>query len=382
MLQRVKELYEGTRLDGVLLLSCQHLLADSKQMYQHLLSLGLKPENCVVVGKNYSTCTEIMQELVALGCVVASFSDEFEPLRSFDDWFAEKLTAFIRTEILRRDMKSYSKIIVLDDGGFMHLVVSGLCGDFANIVGIEQTSSGHHRIQASGVRFPFISVARSYHKLHYESPYIAMVGAERIMRSLSASGKKSPRTLVFGLGPIGRLIAGRLLLVEKMDGCVIDPKSEMIRREGRGDVASRGVFDLLREKHYLHPDELAKRIGEFDLLIGCTGTPVLAENQIDLLHPEAALISMSSSDREFPSLPFRRAGGAIHDDYLLHGRTLVNAGFPITFDGKRQAMPPEQIELTVSLLMIRLLHEVTDQEKRLALSAVVGQIHEMWKCQV
>jgi S-adenosylhomocysteine hydrolase len=317
-----------------------------------------------------------MQELVAAGCVVAPFSDTFEALQSFDDWFNQKLMSFVREEILKRPMKSYSKIIILDDGGFMHLVVNELCPNFTNIVGIEQTSSGHHRITKAGVHFPVISVARSYHKLHYESPYIARNGEQRLLDRIQRQGLKNPRVLVFGLGAIGRQIAGRLLLVEQFEGYVTDPNIERIR-SGVGDVANRGVFDLLEKDHYLPHGELLQRIGDFNLLIGCTGSSVLHSSDIDALHPEAMLISMSSSDREFPSQAFRCQGGTVHQDYINVGRTLINAGFPITFDGKGHAMPPEQIELTISLLMIRLLQEVSDA--RLHLPSVVSQIHALWQ---
>lgn len=376
LLQRVSELYSEAGLSNVLLLACQHLLEPQQRMFEHLMKLGLKPENCVIVGKNYSTNSGVLKKLRDLGCVVAPFSDQFEAEQPFDQWFENKLTSFISAEISCRPMSEYRKVVILDDGGFMHLIVDKLCGQNSNIVGVEQTSSGHHRVKAHGVHFPFISVARSHHKLLYESPYIGVNGKVRITKHLRKVGNTTPRILFLGLGPIGRLVAGQLLFVEKYEGCVFDPKFEEMRYGSR-DQACRGVFDFLRPEHVLRSEDLTSRLQEFDVVVGSTGTSVLAEIDIERLHPSTTLISMSSSDREFPAVPFRHNGGHVHENYRLGGRTLVNGGFPITFDGQPHGMPPAQIELTISLLMIRVLNEVAVHLQ--SLPHAIDQIHKMWR---
>ena len=375
LLERVSELYEEVELGNVLILACQHLLDPQKQMFKHLIELGLKPKKCVIVGKNYSTNVEVMQELQDMGCVVAPFSHEFNPLQSFDIWFEEKLNAFIEAEISKRPMKKYSKVLILDDGGFMHLVADRLCGKLPNIVGVEQTSSGHHKIQAANIQFPNISVARSYHKLMFESPFIGENGHKRIMHHLRKCGKSDPNILVVGLGHIGRQTAGRLFVLEKFRGVAIDPNIDELRRSDKPGL--KGVFDLVLKERMLKPNELKQGLSEFDLIVGTTGSPVLTNSDIVNLHPNVSLISMSSSDREFPAVPFRYSGGELHQDYVLDGRTLVNGGFPITFDGTRDAMPPQQIELTIALLFIRLMDEASNHLQHLPL--VVEQIRLMWQ---
>ncbi|MEI6479984.1 MAG: hypothetical protein WCO12_00465 [bacterium] len=374
LLQRVSELYEEVELGNVLLLACQHLLEPQLRMFEHLLQMGLKPENCVIVGKNYSTNTEVMQELKAKGCVVAPFSQKFDPMQPFDIWFEERLIAFVKAEISKHQIEKYSKVVILDDGGFMHLVVNELCKDFTTLIGVEQTSSGHHKIQSANIQFPSISVARSYQKLMFESPYIGINGHEKIMQHLRMRQKNNPKVLVIGLGPIGRQLAGQLLICEKFDGYAVDPKLDELRHRGMG---SRGVFDLLRPEHILQPCELKQRLKEFDLIVGTTGSPVLTNEDIENLHPEVSLVSISSSDREFPAVPFRHHKGTLHQDYVLGARTLVNGGFPITFDGLRHGMPPQQIELTIALLIIRLLDGIDNQLQHLP--SVVEQIRLMWQ---
>ncbi len=375
LLQRVSELYEEVGLGNVLLLACQHLLEPQKRMFEHLFQMGLKPENCVVVGKNYSTSAEVLRELEVTGSIVAPFSHEFDPLVSFDSWFEEKLSVYIASEISRRPMAKYDKVIILDDGGFMHLVANKLCSGLTNIVGIEQTSSGHHKIQDAGVKFRSISVARSYQKLMYESPYIGKCGTEKTLRYLKETGLTDPKILIMGLGHIGRQMAGQFLCSHKLAGAVFDPGLDNIHKEPFG---LKGVFDLLRPEHFIRSeDELRTRLPYFDVIIGTSGKEVLRENDLSELHPKVSLISMSSSDREFPAVPFRNASGTLHQNYRLEGRTLVNGGFPITFDGLRHAMPPQQIELTIALLMIRVLDAITGDLQQLEM--VVEQIRMLWQ---
>lgn len=371
LLKRVGELYTEANLENVLLLASQHLLEPQKRMFELLLAAGLKPENCIIAGKSYSTNSEIMNDLLELGCVVAPFSDDFDVSRSFDEWFEENLSAFISQELGTRRLSDYQKVIVLDDGGFMHVVVNRFAEDASNIVGIEQTSSGHHKIQAEKIRFPMISVARSVHKLTFESPYIGQNGYNRIVRHLAIRGKDHPNILVLGLGAIGRQIAGQFFTLRNYKGRAADLNI-------CGSVLDSRVAQLLRNRGRIISVEAAVHgIGEFDVIIGATGFPVLTESDIDCLHPQVSLISMSSSDREFPALAFRSEGGKIHEDCYRGEMCLVNAGFPITFDGCSHAMPPQQIELIIALMMIRLLDEASDRRLR-PLANVVDQIQSMW----
>lgn len=376
LLNRSFELYKKAGLDNVLLLACQHLLEPQKNMFELLLKLGLKPENCVIVGKNYSTNTEVMEELQDLGCAVAPFSLEFDPLQSFDHWFEAKLTAFIAEQINGRDIKSYDKIIVLDDGGHMHIVVDSLCSHLKNVNGIEQTSSGHHRIEAAGIRFPTVSVARSWHKLMLESPYIGRVGCERILRFLRTHEISDPNILTVGLGHIGRQIAKKLLLDEKFRGAAFDSKPLQALKSDPAP-ALKGMFDLFRDGHIIDASHFRERIHEFDVIIGTTGTSILQEEDMRKLHPKVSLISMSSSDREFPAASFRHRGGSIHEDYNLDGRTLANGGFPITFRGEKNCIPPSQIELTIALLFIHILDKASDRIRGLA--QTIEEIRSLWQ---
>jgi hypothetical protein len=365
LLGHLRELYAGVDLSNTLLVSSLHLLEPQKMLLENL---GLQ---AIIAGKNYSTNDGVMRELEQAGHKVASFSNVFEPHQSFDDWYPENLSRFIVEELGKHNLGKYDNVIVLEDGGFLHLLLDKLIPDVSNFIGIEQTSSGHHRIMKANIRFPFISVAQSYHKLLLESPYIGELGVRRILQHLKKRGKRNPKILGLGLGPIGRQTMGRLLCVEGIEGCASDPKFSTT------GLSHHGANDILRHRNKIISQEDAlRRIGEFDVIVGSTGTALFGEEMTERLHPEVSLVSMSSSDREFPAVSFRKKGGGIHDDYMLGDRCLVNAGFPITFYGERNCIPPQQIELTLGLMMARLLNVVSPTH---SLPLVIEQLVNMWR---
>lgn len=371
LLKRVSELFADADLGDILLLASQHLLEPQHEMFSLLIKAGLKPKNCLVIGKAYSTNQWVMNDLSRMGCIVTPFSSEFDPLQPFDKWFEEKLRHFIESELRKRDLTSYRKIIILDDGGFLHLVAKDLLCGQENVVGIEQTSSGHHKIKDCGITFPYVSVARSFHKLTFESPLIGRCGYERIIRHLAKRVKRNPKILIKGLGPIGQHTAGQFFVANNYEGYATDLSFNRNR-------FGLGLMRLLRNKsRLLSVEESEQRLSEFDVVIGTTGACTFTQSDIERFHPEVSLISMSSSDREFPSVPFRQNGGGPHDDYYLDNRCLVNAGFPITFYGWPNEMPPQQIELTIAQLMMNVLGEATNHPHQR--DYIVEQIRAIWQ---
>jgi hypothetical protein len=350
MLSRVAELSKHSKLSNVLVLACQHLLEPQLRMFEFLIGLGLKPENVIIAGKAYSTNSFVAERFAALGCVVAPFSAQFEPRKRFDDWFSVQLEMFVREQLVSRDLASYEKVVVLDDGGFMHDVVHRIVSNVSNVRGVEQTSSGHHHIEALNVQFPVTSVARSHHKLQHESPFIGDLGHRLIKHVLAKAGREDPNILVLGMGPIGRSILKRFFVGEsKRRGMVYDWASTDILRSPAGQE-----LDLMpRTRVMSDADFRGSSLKRFDVIIGATGARSIQESELGRLHPQVLLVSMSSSDREFPAEAFPRTG--THDDVVLDGRMLVNGGFPITFLGEPNCIPPAQIELTMSLLMCSLL---------------------------
>jgi uncharacterized protein (DUF1786 family) len=70
-------------------------------------------------------------------------------------------------------------------------------------------------------------------------------------------------------------------------------------------------------------------------------------------------MSVSSSDREFPVSEYRR-GEDVHADVRYKNFIFVNNGFPVTFEGLRNALTPIEIEKTIALLMGSVFQGVTN----------------------
>jgi hypothetical protein len=334
-------------MSDVLLLACQHMLGPQLKMFELFLKAGLSPENCIIAGKSYSTNKSACRDLAELGCAIAPFSGEFHPLQSFDEWFDRSLDSFLAKTLAQRKVDRFRRIIVLDDGGFMHHAAVRQFGSDPRLGGIEQTTSGWHRISGSNIRFARYMVARSHYKQYEEAPFIGECGIVRILEHLRKRGKQDPNILVLGLGTIGRQIAGRLFLIHGLRGSAADLN---FTDEKKGLRHFGGNQLLECRGRCLEYREAMSRLREFDVIVGATGFPAVTEADIGRLHPEVSLISMSSSDREFPVLHFRRRGDLVHDDCYRDSRCLVNAGFPITFSGARHEIRPIEIEMTIAQL--------------------------------
>jgi hypothetical protein len=349
LISEVRDMYRDVDLSKVLLFACQHLLGSQYEMFTSLVKMGLKPKNCVIAGKPYSTNTQVFEDLQKAGFIVAPWSTEFAREEPFDVWFERKLDTFIGGELQRRWLCRYKRIVILDDGGFLHTVCNRHLKRSSKTAGVEQTSSGDTRVRALGLPYSVLSLARSYIKQRHEAPYIGKHACQRIVEHLEKRGKDKPRILVQGLGTVGRQILGRLKWLGNYDAYGCD--------KSLGAVSHFGTVQWLRhQEHVLHYSEATRRLSEFDVIVGASGSALLDETQIENLHPAVSLISVSSSDREFPATYFRKESlGGIHDDYYRGDRCLVNAGFPITFQGNYHEVPEREIELTVACLMAAVL---------------------------
>jgi hypothetical protein len=252
LLEQVSDTYDDLKMSDILLVSCQHLLGPQLAMFSNFFDAGLKPENCLIVGKSYSTNTEILAELRKARCPVAPMSDQFDPLKRFDGWFGPRVTAWIADILSDRNMGVIRRVIVLDDGGYAHQSMHRLYGNHTDIVGVEQTSSGKTRIERLGIKFNQHMVASSLYKQRYEARFIGALGAERIVAHIQGRGMGSPRVLVLGMGTIGRSTAAELYLKHGLEVDVTDVRysnpasTDFAFRETKYDVritwAPQGVY--------------------------------------------------------------------------------------------------------------------------------------------
>lgn len=154
-----------------------------------------------------------------------------------------------------------------------------------------------------------------------------------------------PRILVVGLGPMG----SNTLSIFK----------------------EKGYFAMGYDIAHHDKTELVNLIRDnnINILVGVTGSNILNEQQLqeikDLLDYKLYLISMSSADREFPTIYIRKNGiksSEIHGDVVWDNLILINNGFPITFKGRRYESTPEEIERTIGLLYGSTLEALTNNK--------------------
>jgi S-adenosylhomocysteine hydrolase len=311
LLEYTSSLFPHANLSNTLVIACQHILGTTYDLFDELFKKGLKPENTYLLGKCYSTNDDVFKRFRDRG-VFQAYIDDF-------------------VKSIKVDFHSFEKVIILDDGGFLLSYANDFM-NIKNVVGIEQTSSGFSKIKDISLNYPIVNVARSKAKLEYESPLIAQLVIEKIESHFLSAGITDPNILIIGQGYIGKNIS--TLLKEKYHVTALD---------------------ISQDNAHLDKSSWS----EFDVIIGATGKNVIQPGDFSTLKAGVALISVSSSDREFSAAYLRALlpkNQDCHANIDTGKITLLNSGFPINFDGKEHSMPPEQAQLTRSLLLAGVCH--------------------------
>lgn len=329
LLEYVKSFHSSVSLSNVLLIGCQHILETTHTMLQSLYDFGLNPRNVFLIGKCYSCSSSVWQEMHLEGIQVSPLSFSFESHLTFDDQFSGILVQFLKNVLSRVDLSAFNIIIVIDDGGHLLALSMDFFRNYKNIIGIEQTTSGYEKIKITPRAFPVINVARSQAKLIYESPMIADIVIEKILKRMVIL-RSFRKILIIGGGAIGSSIY--MALKNNYEVHIYDKKEET---------------------------DLKKHLQAADIIIGCTGETSISFSKYKYLKEGCVLVSASSSDREFDAVHLRRRCKndvkSCHDDIEGGRLTLLNCGFPINFDGDRNSVAPEKIQLTRSLLLAAIL---------------------------
>lgn len=323
----------------VKLVAVQHLLVTNLVLFDALFRLGLRPKNTYVIGKGYSTCSDVAHALRSRGAHVFP-NTEPAPVGGFGESFDRELSVACATVARHAQEGHISRLLVLDDGGRLLNYYCRRPLRRVPIVGVEQTTSGIRRLSGQ-FHFPIVDVARSVAKLAYESPLIA----EAVLTKIAGLVREfSPRTTcgVVGLGPVGKALV-----------------SQLQRRGHRVLVAELPEFcqaaDVRNTLSF--PDILA----ECDLVFGCTGTNLFHKPDLpSVLRSHVYLASCSSEDIEFAGLIEHwsdfgeyRKWPAPHIEIECQGWhiTVIRGGYPVNFDASGESAFSEDIQLTTSLLL-------------------------------
>jgi hypothetical protein len=331
LMDQVTPVFATSRKDlsTTYLFACQHILRPREAMLNKIVGFGIPRQNIHIIGKIYSTNDRLLAELDTEGYSV------HQPPRdqtiSFDEQHRRNCEYLLRTCL--NQVPDGSRVIVLDDGAMLLKVFNDNYDTFAarvTVLGIEQTSSGFRILEQEKLHFPVINVARSDIKLRKETPHVAEVCLEAARQYFDQKKHKPERYLVIGLGRVGQEIYTQL------------------QREGREvygyDIALHSETALEKIKHCLP-----------DVIVGATGQTSLSEDDIRSLASSdypLYLMSVSSSDREFSAMSFRKGDEVgLHDDVVYGSVTFVNNGYPINFNNQNQPTSSDWIVRTICLLM-------------------------------
>lgn len=346
MVESLVSSYNGPSLQNVKIIGAQHILETTHSMFRSLYKLGLKPENISLIGKCYSTCKEVYDEMVAEGIDVSSGSFAYSSHLSYDEQYTAEVRQFLSKRIHDLIDQRYDRVIVLDDGGKCIKFLSDHIASEKFMVAIEQTTAGYEAIRHLSLQFPVINVARSPVKLNLESPMIAQAAAERLYMSLHHRSLFPESALIIGGGAIGQ--------------AMIDKLSREMNVQ---------LFDINKKLSFFKSSNLCEIIHKFPLIIGCTGKTSLGSELHSHLTKGTALVSVSSSDREFDAVHLRRQiaeSTRCHEDLQINDILLINSGFPVNFDGARENIAPELIQLTIALITAGILNARALSSKKAA----------------
>ena len=340
LLEFTSSLYPTTSLADTYIICAQHLVSTTYSLFYMLLQLGLKASNLSVIGKCYSTDPQAFSQIKTLGIDVCESSLKFNSHTSFDKYYRSHIKKFVMERIEKLKSSHCKKIIILDDGGELISEIAPILEKNCKIIGIEQTSSGYHKLSESKLNLPIINVARSPAKLNYETPIITKLILNTLTKSLKDLDLTPGKALIIGNGVIGSHI--RTVLKETHE---------------------ISTFDEVPTKSTIKKSKLKKSLGNFDLIIGCTGRSAFKANDFALLKKNAILVSVSSSDREFDAVNLRKKLPVeydCHQNLAIDGKWLINCGFPVNFSSNYREIDCDGLQLTRSLILSAVLQAAND----------------------
>ena len=348
-------------LSDVAIAAVQHIQGSTASMLSHFHRLGVPFSNMYVLGKSYSTHPSVMHLLGELGAYVHPGSTLFEAHKLTSDYreqlriFAQELLHRVIAELPRSRAR---RLLILDEGG----IITPFARAFTlPVCAVEQTRSGARFLAGiDDLRFPIVNVAESEAKLEHESPLIARTIIKALALRMAYHRPdlqlNALRAVIVGYGVIGEAVARAL----RTAGAAV-----AIHDEDEARIA------VGRKAGFAAPG-LSVSGSQADVVIGCVGKSWPSEQLADCLPNKALLACASSANVEFLGFlrtALQQSNGVFpeveagksglpwgHGDYAVeHARGkrswLLNAGFPVNFDGSIDVIPPRLMQLTRALMV-------------------------------
>jgi S-adenosylhomocysteine hydrolase len=350
----------------------QHLFGSTATLIKRLAGDQVPAGNVLLLGKPYSTNPGVAAHLSGECGYWVHPDSIYQPEdRENDSLMDERIKQVL--EILSNGIQAgglgpRQRVLLVDDGG---RAVRLLHSDrFANIrsrfVCVEQTRAGIRTLDDVNLEVPVVNVAESWVKLQHESPMIAesvVTELDKKLAELRLQGVRIPgKAAIIGFGAIGQAVAAELTRKGMAVG-VYDQSQER-----RAAALSQG---------YPTFGNLRNCIQESRVVVGCTGLPVLGQEDYPHIADGSVLISASSADVEFQAWNLRSekarvasTEGQDHPCFSLYGIDngkgrfhLVNGGFPVNFTGGVDPIHPNKIQLTRCLLYLAAVQASWSTEK-------------------
>jgi hypothetical protein len=322
----------------------QHILLTTGSLFEALIGLGAKPSNIFILGKCYSTNTEVLNRLHHIGINIIEGG---QPMAygTYSFIMDEEIRNLWNIVKAKKETLPSNYLVIIDDGGGCIKSLPKWALDYWPVIGgIEQTTSGLKPVDL--FKQPLIEVASSSAKKLIESPMIATAISNHVCKT--ASVMKVAKYGIVGYGSIGKAVS-RALYKEGHEVLIHDKNLLEIP-------------DYLRRK-----SDIRALLNESQFILGCTGVDVIPEPEILGDIPGTKfLASCSSGDYEFNKLLKYKQDYATHDGELIDTlsdiqieypekigpkMTILRGGFPINFDGVKESEPALDIQLTRGLLL-------------------------------
>lgn len=341
-------------LKGIAIIGAQHLMESSLEMFRVFVNLGLDPLNTYLMGKCYSTDESVVKDFRDERFNIYEGSFYFDSHEKYDETYQREMKVFATTAFLKLQKGSISKLIVIDDGGYLIDIIHKLNINNIPIVCIEQTSSGFNYLMETTLSYPIINVARCKAKLDLETPFIFSSFFERLCFNLDKDLFHRDKFLILGNGTIGKFFKKKL-------------------EEYNYDA---NIFDAKFDQE----DRLISLLNGSNIIIGASGYTSLRYEFYKHLKSNTTLASISSSDREFDACKFRRLFSKTnksHKNFIKDGINLLQSGCPINFWKTRNNIDLEYIQITLAMLMGAVFQAVDIDSKEAGFISVHEQREQL-----
>ena len=268
--------------DHTALVSVQHMLNQTIDLFQTVGAMGLKLENIFALGKVYSNNAQVIETLGTMGITVVE--SVMPPPGEFHQYFEQDTTRLWQVaaeEFARRRIK---RVLVLDDGGVCITRVPPEVLQRYPLCGVEQTSLGMFLFEEKPPAFPVMTWARSAVKLEIGGPIFSQCFIDRFNTEfLHHRTLTREQVGIIGMGSIGKALAN---LVTRQGNKVLyyDPNAEL---------------PLSQTNRLTRLDSLEELMVRCDYVVGCSGRNPFLNKWPLKYKPGIKLLSASGGDQEF-----------------------------------------------------------------------------------